>query len=249
MSSRSAQKAEARATRVAAEQAEAAGAARRRRVRLLAGVLGAAAVILLAAILVSRAGTDEAPKASERAAIFDGIAQDGEWLGDPGAPVVVEEYADLQCPFCAQFATGDLPAIVNDYVRPGRVRMRMRVLTFLGAESVTAGQAVAAAGLQDRQWQFAEELYAEQGAENSGWVTDDFLRERGEAVPGLDVGRALGDRSSPEVARALEDAQAAATEAKVESTPSFRVGRRGEDMETVDAAGLRAAVDAALAER
>ena len=38
-------------------------------------------------------------------------------------------------------------------------------------------------------------VYMNQGAENGGWVTEDFLRAVGAAVPGLDVDRdARGER-------------------------------------------------------
>ena len=54
-----------------------------------------------------------------------------------------------------------------------------------------AGAMAAAAAQQDRLWPFADAFYRSQGAENSGYVTDDFLRGIGEATPGLDVERAL----------------------------------------------------------
>jgi protein-disulfide isomerase len=160
--------------------------------------------------------------------------------------VVVEEYADLQCPFCADFATRDLPALVADYVRPGRVRMRLRLLTFLGPDSVQGGRVAAAAGLQNRQWDFVEGFYARQGEENSGYVTRGFLRDVGAAVGRLDLGRALARRTDRRAEAQLRAARAAAQAARVRSTPSFRVGRRGGAMRTVTADGLRAAIDAAL---
>ena len=249
MSSRAAQKAQAREARLAAEQALQAAGARRRRLAILGGVLAAAAAIVAVAIAVSQAATTEARPAAERAALLAGVPQDGPWLGSPSAPVVVEEYVDLQCPFCASFATGELPGIVRDYVRSGRVRLRLQLLTFLGEDSVRGARMAVAAGLQDRQWQFVEAFFAEQGAENSGYATDAFLRERAAEVQGLDAERMEADSAGPEVTRALETSQAAATAAKVESTPSFRVGRRGGAMTTVDGANLRRALDAALASR
>ena len=33
------------------------------------------------------------------------------------------EFADLQCPFCKQYATDVLPTVVRDYVRTGKVRL------------------------------------------------------------------------------------------------------------------------------
>lgn len=247
MSSRTEAKAEAREARLAAERA-AEKNARRRRAIFLGTLLAAAAVVAVVAV-VAGSGSGDEPSAPEPIALFDGIPQSGEWLGDPSAPVVVEEYADLQCPFCAQFATTNLPPIVEDYVRPGDVRMRLRILTFIGEDSVEAGRAAPSPGLQDRMWDFTESFYERQGPENSGYVDEDFLRDVGARVSGLDIDRVLADMPDPKVAETLRTAQADATAAGVESTPSFRVGRRGGEMKVVAGDELPGAIAEALARR
>jgi protein-disulfide isomerase len=246
MSSRAQQKAQAREARLAAERAAEQAATRRRRLMLFFGILASAAVVLVVAVLVSQSGTEADTTPDERVAMFDGIPQDGTLLGASDAPVVVEEYADLQCPFCAEFATDELPAIVADYVRPGRVQLDLKVLTFLGEDSVEAGRFAAAAAQQDRQWQFTEAFYGDQGAENTGYVTEEFLRDTAAKVPGLDADKAFDDQATGAVTRQLTDATRAAAKARVESTPTFRVGRRGGELETVTSDGLRAAIDRAL---
>ncbi|HEX8105547.1 MAG TPA: thioredoxin domain-containing protein [Solirubrobacteraceae bacterium] len=248
MSSRTAEKAKAREARLAAEQAEAQRATRGRRLKLLGLVLALAAVLVAAGILVSRSGSDDEKEATAQPeTLFAGIPQDGAWLGDPQAPVVVEEYADLQCPFCARFATGELPGIVSDYVRPGKVRIRLRLLTFLGDDSVTAGRFAVAAGQQDRLWPFVEAFYAQQGRENSGYVTADFLRARAKEVPDLDADQAFTAADGAPVTKQLDANQQAAQAAKVDATPTFLVGRRGGPLAPVDGGDLRGALDAALA--
>ena len=59
----------------------------------------------------------------------------------------------------------------------------------------------AAAGRQNRLWQFVDLVYRNLGEENAGWVNDSYLR-RIAAAAGLDVGRAFSDRSTPAVRRA-----------------------------------------------
>ena len=245
MASREQAKREARAARVAAQRAAEDAATRRKRLLTFAGILAAAGIILLVAVLASRSGTEQAPTQTEQAAVFAGIPQDGPWLGRADAPVVVEEYVDLQCPFCAQVSTRQLPAIVRDFVRPGDVRMRMRVLTFLGPDSVTAGRAAVAAGSQDRQWNFVESFFAKQGAENSGYVTEDFLREVGQDAR-IAVDRAVSQRDAAFVSDQLREDAAAARQAGVESTPSFLVGRRGGELRAVTSDELPAAIEAAV---
>src|SRR5207249_2191796 len=104
--------------------------------------------------------------------LLSGIPQHGNALGSPKAGVTLIEYADLQCPYCGEFARNALPSLIQDYVRTGKVRLVFRGLAFVGPESDAALRASFAAGRQDRLWSFVHLLYTNQGAENSGWVTD-----------------------------------------------------------------------------
>jgi protein-disulfide isomerase len=94
-------------------------------------------------------------------------------------------------------------------------------------------------------------LYARQGAENSGWVTQKLLREVGGAAPGLNVTQMLRQSDSPSVTRQLRDAERSASQAGVDGAPTFFVGRSGGPLQrvaltTLTAAALRPALDAAL---
>jgi protein-disulfide isomerase len=226
----------------------------------LGAVLLVAAVAVGVAIAVSSGGDPRSsapqgsrgtagPPGAPATALLAGIPEAGPNLGRPAAPVRVLEFADLQCPFCADAARSQVPALIRRHVRPGRVRMEFETLAFIGPDSEKAARFVEAAGLQDRLWNAVELLYAEQGRENSGWVTDELLRRVGTAIPGLDVRRALRDMDSPAVVARLRAADALARRHRVQSTPTFLVGRRGGALRTVDVNGLPAAVDAALARR
>jgi protein-disulfide isomerase len=58
--------------------------------------------------------------------------------------VTLVEFADLQCPFCAQYARDALPRLIDRYVRPGRIRMQLRLLSFIGPDSECAARVAAA---------------------------------------------------------------------------------------------------------
>ena len=247
----------ARRERLAREQAEAATAARRRRFTRLGAVVAVAAVAVVALIAISSSGksgssatTAASPSApvkgaSASAAMLSGIPQHGTTLGNPNAPVRVIEFADLQCPFCRNFAVSQLPGVVQKYVRPGKVRMDFRTLAFIGPDSERAGRVAEAAAQQNRLWNFADLVYLNQGEENSGYATDTYLKRIAGAVPGLDTAKAFQTRDGTAVSAQLKAASDLANASGVNETPTFLVGR-GTNLKAVDAAGLPAALKAAV---
>jgi protein-disulfide isomerase len=189
---------------------------------------------------------------AETSAMLDGIPQNGTILGDPKAPVTLVEYADLQCPFCRDYALGALPALIDRYVRDGKVKLDLRLLRFLGPDSDTSAKAALAAAGQDRFWNFAELFYRNQGKENAGYATDAFIRRLGAAIPGLDPASLVGDRAAtPAAERRLAGFEAAAKAARVESTPTFLLasGTRAPkrlEVTSLDAASFTGPIDAAI---
>lgn len=43
--------------------------------------------------------------------------------GDPNAPVLMEEWSDFECPFCARFYSQTLPQIEEQYIKTGKVKL------------------------------------------------------------------------------------------------------------------------------
>ena len=95
-------------------------------------------------------------------------------LGNPNAPVTMQEFADLQCPGCDQYMTTAFPDIVRQYVRTGKVKVEWKGIAFIGPDSEKGLRFVNAAGQQDKLWNVAELIYRNQGTENSGWVTNEL---------------------------------------------------------------------------
>jgi len=156
---------------------------------------------------------------------LDGIPQSGITLGSPRAPVTIVEFADLQCPFCAEYERNVLPTLIDRYVRTGKVRLQLRLLRFLGPDSDRLARVAAAASTKDRMWQFVALAYDRQGAENSGYATQDFVNKlvADAGLGKLDAGAAAE--------RQVRQSEQAARTLGVESTPSFLIGRTGGRME------------------
>lgn len=208
-------------------------------------------VMVLAALLPAVAGAapTAVPGSQDVARLLKGIPQHGAWLGSPKAPVVLVEYVDLQCPYCAAFSQRTLASIVRSHVRTGRVRILFRGLAFVGPDSLTALQWVYGAGRQGRLWNVLELLYANQGGENRGWVTQPLLDAVGRSVPGLDLKRLR--RDSAAAGTQIEAARAAAQAAHVPGTPYLLAGRtlataRPLTLKNFDPSSLTAQLDAVL---
>jgi protein-disulfide isomerase len=191
------------------------------RLSLLAAL---AVVAVLAAVAVGGSGgggTSNGGGGSAPESALRGIPQSGIVLGSPDAPVTMVEFADLQCPFCAEYQARVFPELLDRYVRTGRLRIELRLLRFLGPDSDRLARAASAAAAQDRMWQLVELAYARQGRENSGYATDAFIKSllADAGVKGADTGAA----AEPELRRAAQ----AARRAGIDSTPSFLIGPTG----------------------
>jgi protein-disulfide isomerase len=90
--------------------------------------------------------------------LFAGIPQRGTLLGRAGAPVRLVEFADLQCPYCDEYAVQTPPSLVANFVRQGKLQMQFENLSFIGPDSVKAGRVAAAAAQQNRLWNFVDML-------------------------------------------------------------------------------------------
>ena len=197
---------------------------------LLVTVAGVAVVLI--SILAGSSTSDlrpgkPVPGAAKALRLFAGIPQRGIELGDPHAPVTLVELGDLQCPACAQFSEETLPQIIERYVRTRKVLLVFRVLDLIGKESLLAARMALAVGEQNRLFEFNALMYANQGLENSSYVTNTYLRALAGAIPGVDVAQALDARSSPTIRDELGEAKRLASTFGVESTPSFLLYRTG----------------------
>ncbi len=245
MSDRQQRKESARAEREARERAEEQAARRRTRLLQLGSVVAIAAAVVVVLVLVSQ-GSKPDPNASSGAsvqgvsdsrAMLGSIAQDGTSLGDPEAPLVLTEFADLQCPFCRDYALNVLPTVIERYVRPGKLRLELRLRAFIGPDSAVAARAANAAATRDRMWNFVDLFYRNQGQENAGYVTDPFLSRLATAA-GLPARLIIDGSKSIALQSPVREADAQAQAAGLASTPSFLIGPKAGTGRKLEIGGL-----------
>lgn len=197
----------------------------------IAAAIAVAVIAVSVLIAISARGgsttSGEVTGVGDVRAVFAGVPQQGDRLGEADAPVEIVEFADLQCPFCAQAATDVVPQLIDRYVKTGQAKLTFKPLTFIGPDSERGAQALAAAGAQGQMWAYAELLYRNQGTENGGWLSDEYARKAAEALA-LDLSRFDADRTGDDARRMIIQARADADAAGVTGTPTFVVrGAKG----------------------
>ena len=224
---------------------------------IVAGGIAVAVAVALILTSVLGGGNSSTVSSATKASVtslLQGIPQDGEFLGSAKAPVTFVEFVDPQCPYCDEYSKSVLPTLIRDYVRPGKVRIQMQLVPFIGPDSVKAARFVASASQQNKAWNVLTLLYDVQGRENSGWVTTDLLTKVGNSVSGLDVDKALQNVDTQEVVGQLNKAAAAWTNHGLRATPSFLLGQTGGQLQPFTPSSLavepfKQALDQALAQQ
>jgi protein-disulfide isomerase len=246
---------ERRAERLAAESA---AAATERRHRLLQLAVGACFLAVIAVVVIVVAvgtgkggGPDPAHIIEARTvdALLAKAPQRGLTVGRPDAPVHIYEYGDLQCPFCRDFSEEKIPAAIEGPVDAGKAQITFRNMLIIGPDSLPAGAAAIAAGEQGRGWNYIETFYRNQGEENTGYVTDEFLEAVARAAGVKDMATWNKRRRSKAVrAEATKSTALGENHFGFHETPSFTIeGPHTDGVEILPAPKTPADLEEAIA--
>ena len=181
--------------------------------------------ILVAALFAScaHAPIGTAPSPAARSSEVSTTAEakpDFNVIGSFDVRVVLIEFTDLQCPYCAQFANQVFPRLKAAYVDTGKIRYVSRDLPLpRHAYAETAAVATRCAGEQDRYWEYRHTVFANQQRIGSEpWA--DFAK-----ALGLDLGRFDACRRDGRQLDAVRADTQFAMSRGLASTPSFALGR------------------------
>lgn len=148
------------------------------------------------------------------------VALEGvDFKGQAEAPLVLLQFSEFQCPYCKSFALNTLPEILAEYVDTGKVRFGFRhfPLTAIHPEAMGAAAAVECAGEQGRFWEMHDGLFQ---SEQLGPTVEHSLA----ATLGLDTAT-YRDCLANSASQAVTADIAEATRLKVDSTPTFFLGK------------------------
>jgi protein-disulfide isomerase len=174
--------------------------------RLLLGGAVAGLLVAIVSFSIGEAGPERISitGGSETQQLIAGIPQDGPYLGPSDAAVTITVFSDLQCSSCDDYELQTVNALVEQYARTREARLEFRHLSFGEAETTQAAYAAAAAGEQDREWQYIDLFFRNQDEAPARTVSDTFLEAIGNAIPNFEVDAWKQARDSPEVADQVE---------------------------------------------
>lgn len=142
-------------------------------------------------------------------------------VGDPNAPIKIDEYSDFQCPFCRVFYENTEEALIKTYVENGTVYFVYRSFgEFIGAESASSAEAAYCAGDQGKFWEMHDIIFANQAGENVGAFADRRLAAFAEKLDlNMDeFNTCFNDRKYKDL---IEEDMKDGISAGIQATPSF----------------------------
>lgn len=153
-------------------------------------------------------------------------------FGDGDAGTTITYFGSYKCGFCADFGTGFLQDLIDEYVESGSLEIIYRNISyldgqpFLGADGPAAGSAgLAVYDNEPESWRdFHDHIFENQPSEGREWATPEqlssFAADSGVEDTETVEAAAQENRYKP----VLEDTATAAREAGVEGTPTLVIG-------------------------
>ncbi len=157
--------------------------------------------------------------------------------GPENAQVVIVEFADHECPFCARVEPL-LEQILDKYPDQVKLVYKFLPLTSIHKRAMKAAEAALAAERQGKFWEYSKELLKIHDS-----LSENNLVATAEKI-GLDIERFARDRKDPRLVKIIREDMQEAKKNQIHSIPSFFVnGRR---LKRYSPEGFEAAVQDAL---
>jgi protein-disulfide isomerase len=198
-------------------------------------ILGVIAVVGIALIAIQARGSGPTPRIVAELPPGDPGQAQPYVYGNPNAPVVVAEFADFECPACAQFATLTAPDVKRRLADQGLVSLRFYDFPLeQHRNSVLASLSAACAADQNKFWEMHDRIFAGQDAWASRPGESDRSANRRAAGLFAEYARAIGlDESAwstcVEEQRHLGRIRAnrqLGIQRQIRSTPTFIIGNQ-----------------------
>ncbi len=185
--------------------------------------------------------------AAAAAKMYDGApvgAQPPNMLGSATALVTVEEFADFQCPSCAQVHTM-MKTIQSSYGSRIKFVYRHFPLTTMHKNAYDASLAAEAAGQQNRFWDMQNQIFANQKAWSNSTDVRPIFAGYAEKM-GLDMAKFQSDMTALATKLRVDEDIKRGTALNLSSTPTIYINKKAVPFQQLNVDALRAIIDAEL---
>jgi protein-disulfide isomerase len=209
-------------------------------------VIGGLLAGTLAGVWLSRQRNSEASHSPQQIRNLSDAspgAENPQTKGSPQATVIMEEFADFQCPPCASLH-GEIKKLESEYGSKIQLIFRHYPLS-MHEQAVPAAQAAEAAALQGKFWEMHDLLYERQEEwsekPNAAEIFTGFARSLN-----LDMEKFLRDMNDPQIKERIEADRQRGNSIELQGTPSLFINGREIPSESMTPEGIREAINVAL---
>ncbi|MGQ9586076.1 MAG: DsbA family protein [Anaerolineae bacterium] len=155
----------------------------------------------------------------------EGVTAEGyPYKGSLDAPVLIEEFSDFQCPYCAMYVRETFPQIDKKYIETGKVRYIFRQLPLsFHRNALPAAEASLCAADQGKFWPMHDRLFGEQAQWSNRPDAALYFKQMAGQL-GLDRARFDACLDSHQNASRVDADIQAAVDKGARGTPYFLVG-------------------------
>jgi len=159
--------------------------------------------------------------------IFQVSLDDDPVKGDPNAPVTIVEFSDFQCPFCSRFFIQTLPALQENYIDTGKVKLVYRdfPIDSLHPNARPVHIAAECADEQGKFWEYHDVLFENQAQWNR-LSSSDLSSQLNQYATSMGLNSASFDSclSSQSIANEVNADYLQAAQYGASGTPTFFIG-------------------------
>jgi protein-disulfide isomerase len=119
--------------------------------------------------------------------IFGGVRQEGDRLGSPDAPVSIQLFDDMQCSSCRDRFLTTIPSLVEDYVRPGELKLEYRHYSFSPNPEQLGFFGAEAAAAQGYSWPYIYLFFRNQDQAERVGIDEGYLASIAGSIPELEL--------------------------------------------------------------
>jgi protein-disulfide isomerase len=158
--------------------------------------------------------------------------------------VTIGVFNDLQCAPCRHYELHVVDPLIAEYARGSTAQLEFHNFSLGPTDTTLAAYAATAAGMQDREWQYIDLFFRNQGQAGPR-VTSQFLDDIANAIPELDTAQWDHDRGSANVKAIVASDAKLATGYRLPAEPAIVVSGPG-GSRTLDDSPSKEQVDAAV---